>query len=155
MNYYDLINKVYGLKPSFDINNIDGWCGNIWIQYVMNKQYKNEQEIIFKSDLEEESNSVLKNIREDTLLMKHWIRIIIEDKNYAKIFDRFCLSLEDDNEKLYYYIYKEYLDEKGQPFFVDSDFIIVCKNNLQIIYNRYLESKFVLSCNRVFLHALK
>lgn len=155
MDYSDLILRVIDLKPSDDFSLIDGWVGNKWIEYIINKQYKSEQEIIFKSDLEKESHLVLENIRTDTSLFRYWVSLIIEDENYKKIFDRFCLSLNDDNERLYHYIYKEYLDDKGKPIFVDCDYIIECKKELQIIYDRYLKDKIILSCNRVFLHALK
>ena len=82
MNYINLIEKVNNLPFCDKFSSVDGWCGNDWIKYVISQEYKKEKEIIYKQDIENESLQILKDIQEDTILIRYWVTNITEDNNY-------------------------------------------------------------------------
>jgi hypothetical protein len=155
MEYNDLISKVLDLKSSHDFSIIQGWPGEFWINYVISHQYKNDDILIFKEDLEKESQLLLIDMHIDNIFMRSWMDTILENDNYKKIFERFFLKIGDDIEKLYHYIFKNYEDDKRNKIFEDTTEVSICKEEIQKLYDRYLQNKIKLSCNRVFLHCLK
>ena len=154
--YDDVLNEISHLKSSHDFSCLDGWCGYQWIQHVKETRY-GQSFFYDKNFILEISKNYCFKICELIQEMKVIIsKILHVNKFYQKIFNRFCLSINDDIDKLYTFIFpsKSYKDENNNEY-IDPKEVVELKEQLFKMRDTLGDYRIIYYSNRVFLHYYK